>query len=100
MRWRAPPQEGSYAVSVGATTERGRRVTEPVRIEVAEGEPGGAVAAPSPEPTEVTDELVSNTRRNGFLFILVVIGLAVILYFGYVRFFHVDETDPQIGDGN
>ena len=100
VRWRAPPQEGIYTVSVGAMTERGRRVTEPVRIEVSDAEPGAAVAAPSPEPTEVTDELVSNTRRNGLLFILGVIALAVLLFFGYVHFSHGDETDPQIGDGN
>jgi hypothetical protein len=72
-----------------------------VQIEVSDAEQGGAVAAPSPEPTDVSDELVSETRRNGLLLILGIIALAVLLrYFWYVGFSHGDGTDHQIGDGN
>jgi SpoIID/LytB domain protein len=100
VEWQAPLEEGSYTVSVRATTGRARRVAEPVQVEVREPEPA-AVAAPSPEPTDVTDELVSETRRNGLLLILGVIGLALLLYFGHVYLLSsMDETDLKIGDGN
>jgi stage II sporulation protein D len=80
VRWRAPRQEGTYTVSVGATTEMGRRVTEPVRIEVSDAEPGAAVAAPSPEPSEVAGESASDTVRTGILVALGLVALAVAFY--------------------
>jgi SpoIID/LytB domain protein len=100
LEWRAPREEGTYIVSVRATTGNARGVTDLVRVAVRDPEPAG-VAAPSPEPTEVTDELVSDTRRNGLLLILALIGLAVAaLYFRNVYISHVNETDPPTGDGN
>jgi len=100
VEWQAPPEEGSYRVSVRATAGRARRVTEPVRIEVGKRAAATEAATPSPEPTEVTDELVSETRRNGLLLILGLIGLAVVLYFRYVYLSRMDETDAQTWDGN
>jgi SpoIID/LytB domain protein len=99
VKWQAPPEEGSYTVSVRATTGKARRVTQPVQVEVREPEAAADAATPSPEPTEVTDELVSETRRNGLLLILALIGLAGVLYFRHVSLSRMDETDPQSGDG-
>jgi SpoIID/LytB domain protein len=80
VRWRAPQEEGTYAVSVGAATERGRRVTEPVRIEVSDAEPGAAVAAPSPGTSDGSGEGGSDTVRTVILVALGLVGLATAFY--------------------
>jgi len=90
VRWRAPRQEGTYTVSVGARTERGRRVTEPVRIEVSDGEPGAA-AALSPEPSEVAGEDTSDTVRTGILVALGLVGVAVAFYLRLQHLYRRDE---------
>jgi stage II sporulation protein D len=92
VRWRAPRQEGTYTVSVGATTERGRRVTEPVRIEVSDEEPGAVVAlSPSPATSDDSGEGASDTVRTGILVALGLVGLAVAFYLRLQYLYRRDE---------
>jgi stage II sporulation protein D len=92
VRWRAPRQEGTYTVGVGATTERGRRVTEPVRIEVSDGEPGAVVAlSPSPATSDDPGEGASDTVRTSILVALGLVGLAVAFYLRLQYLYRRDE---------